>query len=172
MSLKKLAYFCTVIELLFRMTSKTERLLVIKELINSQKVPNQEELIILLEHKGFPTTQATLSRDLKFLKAYKVADSVKGYIYAIEDAKGILPNDTAKQYATQGFVSMLFANNLGIIKTLPGYAASIASIIDTANPMEVVGTIAGDDTILIIPADGVFEKNVRQAIRLIVPELG
>ena len=153
------------------MASKTERLLVIKELINTQKISNQEELIKLLEERGLPTTQATLSRDLKILKAYKIVDIVKGYIYAIESVEGVLPNDTAKQYAAQGFVSMLFAHNLGVIKTLPGYAASIASIIDTANPLEVVGTIAGDDTILVIPADGVSEQNVRQAIRLIVPEL-
>jgi transcriptional regulator of arginine metabolism len=152
------------------MGNRTERLLAIKNLITSRKISNQEELLILLEGQGLNYTQATLSRDLKFLKVNKISDPLKGYIYELPD-QHLISNDAAENYAAQGFMSIQFANHLGIIKTMPGYAPSIASIIDRSNPFEIVGTIAGDDTILIIPHDNVNERDVINALILIIPEL-
>jgi transcriptional regulator of arginine metabolism len=152
------------------MSNRTERLLAIKDLINNQKISSQEELLILLEEQGLNYTQATLSRDLKFLKVNKISDPVKGYVYELPDQR-IIQRDVAENYAAQGFISIQFANHLGIIKTMPGYAPSIASLIDKHNPFEIVGTIAGDDTILIIPHDNVSEKDVINTLVLIIPEL-
>lgn len=152
------------------MGNRTERLLAIKKLIAENKVSSQDELLVLLEKKGLIYTQATLSRDLKFLKVNKISDNEKGYIYELPD-QHTSANVTAEAYAAQGFVSIQFANNLGIIKTLPGYANSIASLIDKTNPFEIAGTIAGDDTILIIPHDNVSENDVINALILIIPEL-
>jgi len=152
------------------MGNRTERLLAIKNIIASNKVSSQDELLALLEKKGLSYTQATLSRDLKFLKVNKISDNEKGYIYELPDLHSA-SNVTAEAYAAQGFISMQFANHLGIIKTLPGYANSIASLIDKTNPFEIAGTIAGDDTILIIPHDNVSEKDVVNALILIIPEL-
>ena len=152
------------------MGNRTERLLAIKELISSIKISSQEELLKLLEDRGLAYTQATLSRDLKFLKVNKIADPGKGYIYELPE-QHIISNDTAESYASKGFISIKFANNLGVIKTLPGYAPSIASMIDKSDPFEIVGTIAGDDTILIIPQNNVSERDVLNTLILIIPEL-
>ncbi len=152
------------------MGNRTERLLTIKELISSLKISSQEELLGLLEERGLTYTQATLSRDLKFLKVNKIADPEKGYIYELPE-QHVVMSDVAESYAAQGFISIKFANNLGVIKTMPGYAPSIASMIDKSNPFEIVGTIAGDDTILIIPHDNVSERDVLNTLILIIPEL-
>jgi transcriptional regulator of arginine metabolism len=152
------------------MGNKTERLLAIKELISSMKISSQEELLGLLEERGLTYTQATLSRDLKFLKVNKIADAEKGYIYELPE-QHIIINEVAESYAAQGFISITFAKNLGVIKTMPGYAPSIASMIDKADPFEIIGTIAGDDTILIIPHDDVSERDVLNTLILIIPEL-
>lgn len=152
------------------MGNRTERLLAIKDLIVNSKISSQEELLGLLQERGLTYTQATLSRDLKFLKVNKISDAEKGYIYELPD-QHIITNDVAESYAAQGFVSFQFANHLCVIKTLPGYASSIASLIDKSTPFEIVGTIAGDDTILIIPHDNVSESDVVNALVLIIPEL-
>jgi transcriptional regulator of arginine metabolism len=152
------------------MGNRTERLLAIKDLITSHKISSQEELLSLLDERGLNYTQATLSRDLKFLKVNKIADPEKGYIYELAE-QHIPSNDLAESYAAQGFISLQFAHHLSIIKTIPGYASSIASLIDRASPFEIVGTIAGDDTILIIPHDNVSESDVVNALVLIIPDL-
>ncbi len=152
------------------MGKRTERLLTIKELITNHKISSQEELLTWLKKKGLKYTQATLSRDLKFLKVSKIADKNKGYIYELPDYHQV-SNEVAETYAAQGFVSIQFANKLGVMKTLPGYASSIASLIDKAESFEIIGTIAGDDTILIIPHDNVTVKDVINALILIIPEL-
>ncbi|QQS52582.1 MAG: arginine repressor [Bacteroidota bacterium] len=153
------------------MGNRTERLLAIKEIITKLKVSSQEELLSILEKKGLSYTQATLSRDLKFLKVNKISDAEKGYIYELPEQHVMHGNDLAESYAAQGFISIQFANHLGVIKTHPGYAASIASLIDRYAPFEIVGTIAGDDTILVIPRDNVSAQDVINALILIVPEL-
>jgi len=153
------------------MGNKTKRLLAIKEIISNQVISSQEELLHILDKKGFKYTQATLSRDLKFLKVNKISDPDKGYIYELPETHTIFENDIAESYAAQGFISIQFAQNLGVIKTLPGYANSIASLIDNASLFEILGTIAGDDTILIIPNNGVLKNDVINALILIIPEL-
>jgi len=154
------------------MGNRTERLLTIKEIISKNQITSQEELMHELENRGLKFTQATLSRDLKFLKVNKMADPVKGYIYKLPEnmaAPGATVSHSA--YSAQGFLSLQFSNKLGVIKTLPGYASSIASIIDKASPFEIIGSIAGDDTILIIPHNNVTEQDVKNALVIIIPEL-
>lgn len=153
------------------MGNRTTRLLAIKNIVSNNKVSSQEELLSMLEKRGLNFTQATLSRDLKFLKVNKIADAEKGYIYELPDQHNNGENNAAESHAAQGFVSIQFANNLGIIKTMPGYASSIASLIDRTDPFEIVGTIAGDDTILIIPHNNVTENDVINTLVLIIPEL-
>jgi transcriptional regulator of arginine metabolism len=152
------------------MGNKTERLLTIKEIILNNKVTCQEELLELLEKRGLNYTQATLSRDLKFLKVNKISNSGRGYIYELPD-QHFPASDIAKTYAAAGFISLQFANHFGVIKTIPGYASSLASLIDKATPYEIIGTIAGDDTILLISRDGITENDIKNALALIIPEL-
>jgi transcriptional regulator of arginine metabolism len=151
------------------MSTRTERLLIIREIISREQISNQEELLYALGKKGFSYTQATLSRDLKFLKVNKIADAEKGYIYELPDKPE--SDIAAEKYAVQGFISLQFSNKFGVIKTLPGYASTIAALIDRSKSFEILGTIAGDDTILVIPQESVSEQDIKNSLILIIPEL-
>jgi transcriptional regulator of arginine metabolism len=156
------------------MSAKSKRLLAIRKIIGSMKVGTQEELLSILADKGFALTQATLSRDLKFLKVGKIADEEKGYIYFLPEGSEMTqiklptPKDN---FPVNGFISLKFSNHLGVIRTKSGYASSIASLIDSNSPYEILGTIAGDDTILIIPIEDARSQDIRNALILIMPEL-
>lgn len=117
-----------------------------------------------MEAEGFIVTQATLSRDLKQLKVAKAASMNGRYVY-------VLPNETMyrrvqkplparEMMLTPGFLSIQFSGNIGVIKTRPGYASSIAYNIDNSDIPEILGTIAGDDTIMIVVKEGVQEFEI------------
>jgi len=139
------------------------------------KVGTQDELLSILNEKGHKLTQATLSRDLKLLKIGKVSDAKKGYVYFLQDSSENRitkeNNNAENNFPINGFISLKFSNNLGVIRTKAGYANSIASFIDNHEPYEILGTIAGDDTILIIPQEGAKPKDIKNALILIIPEL-
>ena len=156
------------------MSSKTKRLLAIRKIVSTMKIGTQEELLSVLAEKGFALTQATLSRDLKFLKVGKISDPEKGYVYFMPEgveAVQIKHAVNKDNFPVNGFISLKFSNHLGVIRTKSGYASSIASLIDSQAPYEVLGTIAGDDTILIIPIEGVSQQDVKNAMIMIMPEL-
>ena len=133
------------------MKKKANRLDAIKMIISSKEVGSQEELLQALAAEGFELTQATLSRDLKQLKVAKAASMNGKYVY-------VLPNDimykrVGDQSATEmlmnnGFISLQFSGNIAVIKTRPGYASSMAYDIDNRECPAILGTIAGDDTIM------------------------
>ncbi|MDR4000962.1 MAG: arginine repressor, partial [Hallella sp.] len=125
-----------------------------------------------LRKEGFTLTQATLSRDLKQLKVAKAASMNGKYVY-------VLPNETmyrrshkplsaGEMLSNPGFLSINFSGNLGVIKTRPGYASSIAYNIDNSNVPEILGTIAGDDTIIIVLREGVDHNALIDGINDIV----
>ena len=147
------------------MNTRAQRLLAIRRIIEKNAIGSQEELVKKLERAGFELTQATLSRDLKFLRVGKVPDKKRGYVYMIpgdlQDAEqppgeGVFP--------LNGFISMDFAHNMTLIRTKPGYANSIASAIDELNAYEILGTVAGDDTILLIPREGIGREDVKNTL--------
>lgn len=133
------------------MSVKKERLDVIRRIIRSEAVGNQEELLARLQASGFQTTQATLSRDIRQLKISKVHDENGNYVYRLPDA---LPLSRPEAEAAV-FPGIEFSGNLAVIKTRPGYAMAIASEIDTHASREILATVAGDDTILVIPREGI-----------------
>jgi transcriptional regulator of arginine metabolism len=156
------------------MSAKSKRLLAIRKIIASLKISTQEELLAVLADKGFSLTQATLSRDLKFLKVGKIADADKGYIYFLPEGTDltlIKASPNKENIPANGFISLRFSNGLGVIRTKSGYASSIASQIDNNAPFEILGTIAGDDTILIIPIEDAKPQDIKNALILIMPEL-
>jgi transcriptional regulator of arginine metabolism len=113
-------------------------------------------------------TQATLSRDLKYLRVSKMHDDEKGYIYYLPDSEQL--NSTPwTNFLVEGFMSIEFAQGMAIIKTLPGYASSISSAIDSMNIVEIAGTIAGDDTILVIPRDGARKDQIVAQLSGVIP---
>ncbi len=118
-------------------------------------------------------TQATLSRDLKLLKIFKSPDPHGGYIYVLPKDQIVEQNEQVGRvnYLADGFLSIDFSGNLAVVKTKPAYASSIAAIIDSANSFEIIGTIAGDDTIFLVLRQGVEQADVVVFLERIMPNL-
>ena len=150
------------------MKNRNDRLMDIRRLVGDKSISSQEELLGLLEDLGYSMTQATLSRDLKYLKVAKMPDNKKGYIYILTENNGTEVVES-ENLPFIGFVSIDFAQGMGIIKTLPGHASSVAYALDTLNSYEIAGTIAGDDTILIIPRDGVSKSDLVTLFKTRIP---
>ena len=151
------------------MNDKGRRLETIKMLLSSKEIGSQEDLLKELRNEGFILTQATLSRDLKQLKVAKAASMNGEYVY-------VLPNETmykrihtplkaTEMIGIPGFLSINFSGNIGVIRTRPGYASSIAYNIDNSEIKEILGTIAGDDTILIVVKEGTDHNAILSALR-------
>ncbi len=145
------------------MKSKTKRLEMIRLIISGKDISSQEELLQELRHEGIGITQATLSRDLKQLKVAKAASITGKSLY-------VLPNNTmyrrVREYNSiqemlshSGVISIRFSGNLAVIRTRPGYASSVAYDIDNSNVPEIIGTVAGDDTIIIALEEN-YEREV------------
>ncbi len=156
---------------IYAMKIKAQRLTAIQNIISTQKLSSQEELLLILEKEGFMTTQATLSRDLKFLKVAKIPHPDKGYVYELP-SNGIKRHEEIQDdFPIGGVESIDFTGTLAVIKTRPGFAGGIASIIDSHDPYEIVGTIAGDDTILLINREGVSKGHILETLSMFIPGL-
>ena len=122
----------------------------ILEIIENYEIETQDELVAKLREHGMDVTQATVSRDIKELRLVKVtnADGKARYKAMSNDTNVI--SDRLLTILREGHVSIDYANNILVIKTLPGMAQAVASAIDSLVWSEIVGTIAGDDTIMIV----------------------
>ena len=143
---------------------KSERHAKILEIIRKNEVETQEELSDRLEREGFQVTQATVSRDIRELKLTKVAMSNGKQKYAAltEPAE-----DLSQKYIRvlkDGFASMDMAQNILVVRTVSGMAMAVAAALDALNFHEIVGTIAGDDTIMCAVRS--VEENIRLMDRL------
>ena len=152
------------------MKDKPKRLNAIRQMIANEQVGNQDELLQKLREQGFDLTQATLSRDLKQLKVAKTATGDGTYVY-------VLPAGTQYRRAgngspvREGVISVKFSNNIAVIKTRPGYASGIAFDIDGNDLPSVLGTVAGDDTVLLVIREGYNHEEVSRQLSTIVPEI-
>ncbi len=155
------------------MKNKVERQLEIRKIILNDTIQSQEELLMRLKENGFELTQATLSRDLKVLQVAKIPHPTKGYIYAIPGAEktDVSSERSRVNFLADGFKDIQFSGNLAVVKTLPGYANSIAAVIDKAEPWEIIGTVAGDDTILLIQREGIAKTDLINALINVMPNL-
>ena len=135
---------------------KNDRQLKILEIIGKEVVRTQEELTLSLRRAGFCTTQATVSRDVKELRLRKIADP-KGVIrYAVEKSTQEKERETVDKYRLvlqQVLTSAVPAQNIGVIKTLSGSANAAAAALEAIGGHEIIGTLAGVDTLLVIFAD-------------------
>lgn len=165
---KRCTKFAGVKGINIRMKTKIRRLEAIKLLVSSKQIGSQDELLQELHSEGFKLTQATLSRDLKQLKVAKAASMNGHYMY-------VLPNETmykrihtplkaSEMMNSSGIQSIEFSGNMGVIHTRPGYASSVAYNIDNARIPEIMGTIAGDDTIFIVIREDAEHGAVVRAI--------
>ena len=137
-----------------KLTSK--RLFTIKKIITTEKIQSQEELSTRLKRSGYRVTQSTLSRDLKELNVVKY-NSKNGspYYYIPENSNSETGNhndiSSNKQHGLSAAIkSISFSGNMAVIKTLSGYANAVTVIIDDNHSDNILGTIAGDDTIFIV----------------------
>lgn len=158
------------------MKNKLERFELIKKIISSEVISNQDDLQLRLQSLGMEVTQATLSRDLKSLQVIKVSDSRLGYVYRLPSGDLLHPqsydsNPSRLNFLADGVLGIQFSANLGVIKTLPGFAPSTALAIDESGCNEIIGTIAGDDTILLVMRDGVGRNDVIKALVHLMPRL-
>lgn len=155
------------------MKNRVKRQLEIRKIILKGNVHGQEKLLLELKQNGFDLTQATLSRDLKILQVAKVPHPTKGYVYVIpgEEKAESYPEINRINYLADGFKDLRFSGNLAVLRTRPGYASSIAAVIDNSNSWEILGTVAGDDTILIIQKEGISKLDLINALISIMPNL-
>ncbi len=139
---------------------KSRRHFAIREILGSERISTQEELCDALRDKGFDVTQATVSRDIKELRLVKVpADN--GYCYAWPESKVPLQSlIRIKRVFSDSVISMDSSENIIVIKTLPGAAQSIGSLIDALDNPHILGTVAGDDTIFLVVRSRKFLKEV------------
>ena len=158
-----------------KMKVKKNRLETLRMLISSRELGSQEEVLAALQEEGFELTQATLSRDMKQLKVAKAASMNGDYVYVLPNVtmykRVKTPGQVKEMMKVPGFKSIQFAGNMAVIKTLPGYASSIAYNIDVNPVPGILGTIAGDDTIFIVVADGAEQRDVMKALSRVVPEM-
>jgi len=147
---------------------KTARLLAIEKIIGEEIISTQEELIKKLRGAGIECTQATLSRNLRQLGVSRVPDGAGAYRYS-------MPGSTVTSAAlfrlniVPVIRDIVEAQGLMVIKTLPGNASNTAFYIDGAGRYEIAGTIAGDDTILVIPRDGITKGQLHACLEIILP---
>jgi transcriptional regulator of arginine metabolism len=129
---------------------KTRRQAKILELIQEKDVETQEELSAYLEQEGFAVTQATVSRDIRELKLTKVTtdDGRQKYAVVGESGSGML--EKYVRVLREGFLSIDMAQNLIVVKTVSGMASAVCAAVDAMKMDKVVGSIAGDDTLLIV----------------------
>ena len=157
------------------MSTKKERLETIGRIIGEEAIYNQEQLMNRLNEKGFVVTQATLSRDLKQLKVAKAASMNGNYVYVLPNntmyKRMVDPQSASEMLRHNGFISIEFSNNVAVIKTRPGYASSLAFDIDDSKFHEIIGTIAGDDTIILIIREGCSKTSVKQALAHVIPTI-
>jgi transcriptional regulator of arginine metabolism len=154
------------------MKAKLQRQVAVRNIVSQNKVTSQEQLLMLLKSKGFAVTQATLSRDIKLLKILKSPDPHGGYIYMLpleQSNPQMGRRNSSNSFMADGFVSIDFSGNLAVIKTKPAYASGIASLIDESSSYEILGTIAGDDTIFLVLREGVEKGDIIDFLEKIMP---
>lgn len=140
---------------------KLRRQQLILEIIESKPIATQEELARELEKRGISTTQATISRDIKELQLVKVPAGGDVYRYARPQNQmdSSRSQERLRRLFQDAVVSIDFSENIIVVRTLPGAAQGVASAIDQSGWREIIGTVAGDDTIFVIvkPRDVVMQ---------------
>lgn len=133
------------------MKERMERLKVVKILIKTHRIDSQETLLQFLSDAGYSVTQATLSRDLKYLKVGKVADGSTGYYYTVpsdEERK-----ESEKHYIQdflRGYVAVDWNDSIVVVRTFSGHSDSVALAIDNMGLEDVLGTVSGRDNVVFI----------------------
>lgn len=131
----------------------------ILDIVQSKDVETQEQLLEELRTRGFTTTQATISRDIKELRLVKELTSSGGYRYTVSERKTASTFDTRlRNIFKEGVVSVDVAQNIVVVRTMPGLASAACSALDAMDIDGMVGSLAGDDTGILIMRDNAFAQ--------------
>lgn len=156
------------------MSNRDRRLEVLRVILASSNMGSHEEILKELSRNGWTVTQGTLSRDLSKLHAAKVLHNGT-YHYILPESpnyKRTIRPDIVPQYLRNtGFLSIVFSGNIAVLHTRPGYAAGLASDIDAHKLPTVAGTIAGDDTIMVVVNEGVDKQSFTDDLAQVIPAI-
>lgn len=150
---------------------KKERQAKIKELIEKYKIDTQDELIKRLKESGFSATQATMSRDIKELKLTKISDGKNSYYYVFPNSLSAENINKLNASLTHLITSVNCAMNIIVIKTHAGMAQAVATGIDNIKSTDILGCVAGDDTIFIVTTTPEVALEIGAKIKLLMTEV-
>ena len=143
--------------------NRIERHKIIKDIVGEYKITSQRDLQAKLEEEGFKTTQATLSRDLNSLRIIKIPDRQKGHVYALPNKVRKTNNSIMTKFPVESFHSISFSNNIAILKCTASFAPNIAMLLDEMELDEILGTIAGEDTVMIVLQESISKEEFLKA---------
>ncbi len=151
---------------------RKQRLKEIQRILSQDNIGSQEVLLSKLNECGINITQATLSRDISHLKVGKFFIPNLGYIYVLpQDIKRLESKPNISASSLIGVISIVMSKNIAVVHTISGYATQICVNIDNAKIPEIIGTIAGDDTIMIVIDENVSQDGFKKAFIEMFPEL-
>ena len=150
------------------MRGRDERLRAVKKAIAQHGVASQDALMALLTAEGYEVTQATLSRDLRALRVGKVSAPDGSYVYTLPVESDRSRDELIRDFQ-RGYLSMEASGNLVVLKTLPGHAQATAWALDNLEVPGILGTVAGDDTILIILKQGCDFASLQRDLLILMP---
>ena len=131
----------------------------ILNIVRTRDIDTQEQLLEELRARGFTTTQATISRDIKELRLVEELTGSGGYRYALSERKTASTSDTRlRNIFKEGVISVDVAQNIVVVRTMPGLASAACSALDNMEIEGVVGTLAGDDTGILIMRDNALAQ--------------
>ena len=149
---------------------KKKRLQTIRKIVSMNSLESQEDLLAALREEGFVSTQTTLSRDLKQLRISKVRVRNGLSVYALPREGQFVPVPTLEEI-NQTKWRLNFSGNLMVVHTPPGHASMVAYDIDNVKHPFFLGTVAGDDTVIVVLAEGADREAAAKIVRDIVPKL-
>lgn len=155
------------------MKERVERLKIVRGLIKAHRIDSQETLLQLLQEAGYSVTQATLSRDLKYLKVGKISDGRSGYYYTVPSDEE--RRESERHYVQdflRGYVSVDWNTSMAVVRTFSGHSDSVSLAIDNMGLDEVLGTIAGRDNMVFVALkEGAKGEDFIAAMKKKIPEL-
>ncbi len=147
---------------------KSNRQKKILEIVSRFQIETQDDLIVKLLEEGFSVTQATISRDIRELQLTKVLTGKGSYRYVAPKKEELVTGMKINAALVDSIVSADYAQNLVVIRTFPGLAQAVAAGIDNLAIAEVLGCVAGDDTILIATRNDVAAKSISERIHIMM----
>ena len=152
------------------MGNKIERLNLIRRIVENELIGSQEELIKRLAEYGVQATQSTLSRDFKEINISKMPHHAKGYIYVLSESLGTdIVTNTAN--IGEAVLDIKFSHNIAVVSTKSGYASAVSVVIDSRKSKSIIGTIAGDNNIILILHEEATHDEVLTQMQQLFPAL-